>query len=225
MLSDSEIMSLYTSKVKRPRSYFTQYERVPRCPVKSWGYSWQDFDFPRVHAILDFKNWISKHNITSENMAYTCDSDPELEFISRRTSTFLPYPTYDLHTISSTHSEAFDFFLFNQTLEHLQNPFIAVKSIYDTLKPGGYCFTSVPTINIPHTTPYHYGGFNPMGLAIMFKHAGFEILEIGQWGNLEYIKTIFERQSWVGYNTLNRNGIVTNEELNVCQCWILAKKL
>lgn len=225
MLTDSEIMELYVSKVKRPVSYFTQYEKVPPCPVKSWGYSWQDFDFPRVHAILDFRRWISDYNIKPESLAYTCDTDPELEFITQQRSVYIPYPNYDLHTIGTQFKDEFDFFLFNQTIEHLQNPFIAVQSIYETLKPGGYCFTSVPTINIPHTTPYHYGGFNPMGLAIMFKNAGFEVVEIGQWGNLDYIKTIFERQGWIGYNTLNRNGIVTNEENNVCQCWILAKKI
>jgi SAM-dependent methyltransferase len=173
---------------------------------------------------LDFKKWIAKHNIVPETIGYTCTTDPELEFISYTTSTYLPYPQFDRHTISTRHSSAFDFFLFNQTLEHLQNPFVAVKSIFDTLKPGGYCFTSVPTINIPHSTPYHYGGYNPMGLAAMFVHAGFEITEMGQWGNLKYLTTIFTRQSWVGYNTLNQNGRVSNEENNVCQCWILARK-
>ena len=224
MLSDDELMTLYTSKVKLPPSYFTQYERVPQCPVKAWNYAWMDRDFPRVHTVLDFKSWVAKHGIAPESIAYTCTTDPELEFITRSKETYLPYPEYDLHTISNHHTNAFDFFLFNQTIEHLQNPFAAVKSIYDTLKPGGYCFTSVPTINIPHSTPYHYGGYNPMGLAVMFRHAGFEVVEIGQWGNLEYINTIFSRQGWVGYNTLNRGGRITNEELNVCQCWILARK-
>jgi SAM-dependent methyltransferase len=147
-----------------------------------------------------------------------------LEFIKSTTIVRLPYPQYDLHTISSHYTNAFDFFLFSQTLEHLQNPFAAVKSIFDTLKPGGYCFTSVPTINIPHSTPYHYGGYNPMGLAVMFVNAGFEIIEMGQWGNLEYIKQIFTQFSWVGFKTLNRDGRVINEENNVCQCWVLVRR-
>ena len=217
-------MTLYRNKVKRPAEYFRQYERVPPCPIRSWGYSWKDNDFPRVRIVLDFIQWIQRYNIRPESLAYTYDTDPELEFIPHTRSIHLPYPQFDLHTISTRYTDAFDFFLFNQTLEHLQNPFVAVKSIFDTLKPGGYCFTSVPTINIPHSTPYHYGGYNPMGLAVMFAHAGFEIIEMGQWGNIEYLTTIFARQSWVGYDTLNRNGYVSNEENNVCQCWILAKK-
>jgi SAM-dependent methyltransferase len=224
MLTDDEIMTLYTTKVKHPAEYFTQYYQLPPCPVKSWNYQWQDFDFPRVHILLDFRKWIQRYNIHSTSLAYTCEGDPELEFITRDTATYLPYPEFDLHVISNHYTNTFDFFLFNQTLEHLQNPFIAVKSIFDTLKPGGYCFTSVPTINIPHSTPYHYGGYNPMGLAVIFVNAGFEILEMGQWGNLEYLTTIFTSKTWVGYNTLNRNGRVSNEEGNVCQCWILARK-
>jgi SAM-dependent methyltransferase len=224
MLTDDELLELYTTKVKKPSSYFTDLTVVPPCPIRSWGYKWGNNDFPRVRILLDFKAWIEKHGIRPDVLACTYDTDPELEFIQSNTLVKLPYPQYDLHTISSQYRDAFDFFLFNQTLEHLQNPFVAVKSIFDTLKPGGYCFTSVPTINIPHSTPFHYGGYNPMGLAVMFVTAGFNIVEIGQWGNLEYINHIFKKFSWVGYDTLNKHGRVSNEENNVCQCWILARK-
>jgi len=224
MLTDDELLELYTTKVKKPQSYFANLTAVPPCPIKSWGYKWGDNDFPRVRIFLDFKAWIEKHGIRPDVLAATCDTDPELDFIQSNTLVKLPYPKYDLHTVSSHYRDAFDFFLFNQTLEHLQNPTVAVKSIFDTLKPGGFCFTSVPTINIPHSTPFHYGGYNPMGLAVMFVTAGFQIVEIGQWGNLEYINHIFKQFGWVGYDTLNKNGRVTNEENNVCQCWILARK-
>jgi len=225
MLSDDELMTLYTTKVKHEPAYFSRRELLPPCPIKSWGYNWGNKDFPRTHTVLDFKDWVDMYKIRPDVLACTCDMDPELEFIQANTVVKLPYPPNDLHSISSHYTNVFDFFLFSQTLEHLQNPFIAVKSIFDTLKSGGYCFTSVPTINIPHSTPYHYGGYNPMGLAVMFIHAGFEIVEIGQWGNLEYINHIFKNFGWVGYNTLQKNGRVTNEENNVCQCWILAKKV
>jgi hypothetical protein len=63
-----------------------------------------------------------------------------------------------------------------------------------------------------------------MGLAMMFKNAKFDIIEIGQWGNYEYINKIFQTYSWLGYDSLQRDGVVTNEERNVAQCWILARK-
>ena len=60
-----------------------------------------------------------------------------------------------------------------------------------------------------------------MGLAMLFKSANFEIVEIGQWGNLEYITKMFSTHDWPGLNVLQN---IRNEEKNVCQCWILAKK-
>ena len=220
--TESEIHYIYNLNVKLPISYFKKYEIVPKCPVYALNYDWQNIDFPRVWCTLDFKEWMDKYNIKSENMAYTCEFDYELEFIEYNKKVLLEYPLYDLHNLEYT--EEFDFFLFNQTIEHLYNPFIAVKNIYNSLKPGGYVFTSVPTLNIPHNTPIHFNGYNPMGLAMLFKSTGFNIIEIGQWGNCDYIQKLFKNQSWPGYIDLNINGTITNEELNVCQCWILARK-
>ena len=222
LFTSDEIHQIYKEKVKLPKSYFNKYEFVPSCPVRMWNYSWGNHDFPRVWTILDFKEWIEKYNIKPESMAYTNSTDIELEFIESSNKTLLEYPPHDLHTLNI--KEEFDFFLFNQTIEHLYNPFIAIENIYNSLKPGGYVFTSVPTINIPHLTPIHFNGYNPMGLAMLFKSAGFEIIEIGQWGNYDYIKNLWGSQGWTGYDTLNINGKITNEEANVCQCWILARK-
>ena len=47
----------------------------------------------------------------------------------------MPYPKFDLHTISNHYQNEFDFFIFNQTLEHLYNPFETVKQIYELVKP------------------------------------------------------------------------------------------
>jgi hypothetical protein len=63
-----------------------------------------------------------------------------------------------------------------------------------------------------------------MGLAVLFLSAGFEIVEIGQWGNFDYIQRLFGTQTWPGYDMLQQNNFVSNEENNVCQCWILARR-
>ena len=223
-LSDEEIATLYATKVKRPAEYFALYTVLPHCPVKTWNYSWDGRDFPRTHIVLEFRDWINKHGIVADALGVTCKFDPEIEFLPYNTITEIPYPPNDMHVVGTAHPSAFDFFLFNQTLEHLQDPVSAVKSVYDSLKPGGYCFTSVPTINIPHSTPYHYGGYTPMGLAVMFAQAGFDIIEMGQWGNRQYINKMFEMMGWPDYGQLQQNGVVTNEDFNVCQCWILVRK-
>jgi len=224
MFTQEEIEKIYIEKVKLPNSYFNKYIPFPSCPVKCFNYNWSYHDFPRNCCILDFIEWNKKYNFNISKLGYTSEGDPELEFIKYSQKTLLPFPKYDLHLISNSFIDEFDFFLFNQTLEHLYNPFEAVKQIYKIIKPGGYVFTSVPTINIPHMTPFHFNGFTPMGLAMLFKSANFEILEIGQWGNFDYINKMWKTHEWPGYNELNKNNIIANEEKNVCQCWILAKK-
>jgi SAM-dependent methyltransferase len=225
MFTEEQIKEIYYRHVNLPSSYFKKYETLPPCPVRGWSYSWQNYDFPRNWCVLDFIEWIHTYGIeTPRHLAYTCDTDPELEFITPASKTKIEYPPHDLHTIGNTFQNTFDFFIFNQTLEHLYNPFEAVTSIYTTLLPGGYVFASVPTINIPHSTPIHYGGYNPMGLAMIFKQAKFDIIEIGQWGNYEYIQKLFATHSWPGYNMLQKDGVITNEPRNVAQCWILARK-
>ena len=222
--TDTEIQELYDTKVKLPASYFKKYEKLPPCPREFHKYTWYKNDFPRNWGILDFIEWIKKYNIKHVgHLGHTYD-DPEIEFLPYNKATYLPYPGYDLHTISKSFKDEFDFFIFNQTLEHLYNPFQALSEIYKTVKPGGYVFTSVPTISIPHGVPFHFGGFTPMGLAMMVKTAGFEVVEMGQWGNYEYIQKLWGTHGWPAYRDLQRDGVIVNEERNVCQCWILAKK-
>ena len=74
LFTESEIINIYNSNVKLPESYFKKYEILPNCPVHAWNYSWQNFDFPRVWTVLDFKEWINKYNIKSESLAYTSSS-------------------------------------------------------------------------------------------------------------------------------------------------------
>lgn len=228
--TEAEIKEIYEKHVKLPPSYFKKWEKFPVCPVKRWGNRWAHYDFPRCWCVLDFKEWITKHNIKANKLAFTSETDPELEFIEAKEKFFLSFPPYDLHNLSSTieklhQGQKFDFFLFNQTIEHLYDPYMAVCEIFKVMEEGGYVFTSVPNINIPHSTPIHYGGFNPMGLAMIFKASGFDIIEIGQWGNLKYIQDMFAKQAWPCFRELrDGDGRVINEEKNVCQCWILARK-
>lgn len=128
---------IYLSKVKLPREYFLKYENFPQCPVKQYNYKWDNQDFQRNCCILDFIEWTKKYNLRNvEHIGCTYDTDPELEFITSMKKTCIPFPPYDLHTISQYFKNEFDFFIFNQTLEHLYNPFEAVKQIYEIVKPG-----------------------------------------------------------------------------------------
>lgn len=184
-------------------------------------------DFPRVPCLLDFKEWIRVYDIKPNKMLCTDYEDFELNYINPEKLHIFKYDGHngDLHTMDLQDKD-YDFFLFSQTMEHLYNPILCLKNIYEHLRPGGWVFTSVPTINIPHMTPFHFSGIYPMGLALAFMSVGFELVEIGQWGNLNYISCIFSNHQWPDYYKLLTlgSGQITNEEHNVAQCWILARK-
>lgn len=221
VFSERELMEIYNNIVKKDSNYFKKNNPLPNCPIISWNFNWSGHDLPRNFAILDFREWIKKHNISNgQELGITGKDDPELNFLNYNNKNLLSYPPYDLHKYYSIFNNKFDFFIFNQTIEHLYNPFLALENIYKYIKSGGYIYTSVPTINIPHLTPIHYNGYNPMGLALLFISVGFEVLETGQWGNYEYINKLFKDHKWPDANKVSH----INEEKNVAQCWILAKK-
>jgi hypothetical protein len=99
-----------------------------------------------------------------------------------------------------------------------------MKNLYDHMAEGGYLFTSMPTINIPHMVPVHFNGYTPMGLTMLMLSVGFKVLEVGFWGNLDYIKYIFENQSWPDIKNLIKDGKITNDKYCEAQCWILVQK-
>lgn len=228
IFEEDEIINIYENKVKKDINYFNK-KLIKECPVKKWNFSWKNKDAPRCFCIQDFIEWVNKYNLKNcKNLGYTADSDPELEFLNYENKTLYLYDKVDevskkknndLHTFVA--SSKHDFFLFNQTLEHVYNPYKVVENIYNNLETGGCVFTSVPTINIPHDTPFNFSMWYPMGLALLFKSAGFEILEIGQWGNFNYINKLFSSHGWPDIY----NCGIENEEKNVVQCWILARKL
>lgn len=230
LASNEEINALH-EKIKLPAEYFKKHERMPACPIQRMSHNWNRYDHPRCLCILDFKEWIEKHNISINRLAYTYD-DFELELLTGRfepkEKVFLPYPPFDLHTFSEEflqREKKVDFFLFNQTLEHVQSPFQVVKSISQVVEKDGYVFTSVPTINIPHMTPFHFQGIYPIQLALLFVQNGFEVVEMGQFGSLKYIEKMFQMYGWPDWRVINTNGRIINEDKHVAQCWILARKL
>jgi SAM-dependent methyltransferase len=220
MLSEFDINNIY-EKVKLPDSYYTKYENCINIDA-----SLQNSDYPRVVSLYDFEEWVNKYELnTLKIIGTTYKDDPEFKFFKENQIIELKYPYYDLHKYYDDYENMFDLFIFCQTLEHLYNPLLALKNIYKYVKSGGYVFTNLPTLNIPHLTPFHYGGFTPMGLAVLFVQAGFEIVEVGQWGNINYIVKLFSNHAWPTINDLIHNNRIVNEEKNVCQCWILARKI
>ena len=227
LLSEEEIVELYNKHVCKSNEYYRkandEYHKLSNLEKSKWFPK----DFPRLASTFDFKEWVEKYNLKHVGkLLSTCATDVELEYITYDNITISDYSTnknYDLHTIDLGEKD-YDMIIFNQTLEHLYNPFIAMKNLFDHLKPGGYLYTTVPTINIPHMVPFHFWGMTPTGLCGLGASVGFNVLECGYWGNLSYINHIFTHFGWPNTSDIMINGMIENVDHCQSQTWSLFQK-
>lgn len=228
LFSEDEIVKIYEKYVLKDESYYNKSNDRYQNMSKDDKEKFFNVDFPRVSSLFDFCDWIEKYDIKSGNsLLSTHSGDYELEYINYENISYFDYRGNgigDLHTINLEKKD-YDFVIFNQTLEHLYNPFIGMKNLFDHIKPGGYLYTTVPTINIPHMVPFHFWGITPIGLCMLSKSVGFDICECGFWGNYEYLGYLFTYNDWPNNDAVfDDNGKINNVDLCMSQTWILVQK-
>ncbi len=225
------IEKLYNEFVKV--NYTDEYKnRYLDLPVnknnKKWR--WEGKDFPRVISLLEFERYIEKYQFNIDSLLiFNGPDDPEIEYLDGRVkriyeANFDADPDkFDLHTLDMPQKD-FDFVCLHQTLEHVYNPHQCLANIKSHMRDGGYLYINVPACNAPHSEPYHfYTGFTPMGLAAIAYQTGYKILEIGQWGNAEYLVKLWTRNpGWSDYTQLKTPGV--NETDNPVITWCLLQK-
>lgn len=227
LFAENDIIETYNNHVKKPQSYYSKANDRYKQFSENEKKKYYNIDFPRVASIFDFVDWIEKYNLKNvKSLLSTYSGDYELEYINSEETIFCEYSKgeNDLHTLNLNKKD-FDFIVFNQTLEHLYNPFVCMKNLFDHLKPGGYLYTTVPTINIPHMMPFHFWGITPIGLCMLSKSVGFEICECGYWGNYEYLGYIFTHGGWPNTDDVtDENGNIKTTDLCQSQTWVMVKK-
>lgn len=82
----------------------------------------------------------------------------------------------DIHAMP-LETNSFDCVVCTGTLEHVQDPWQAIREIYRVLKPGGIVHIDVPFIQGFHADPSDYWRFTREGLRLLCK--SFEELEAG----------------------------------------------
>lgn len=230
-INHHKIQELYNKFVAAnyTEEYKNRYVNLPTHKNnKKW--KWEGKDFPRVISLLEFETFIIKYNFDIENLLiFNFDSDPELEYLEGRVKNIdnINYEedttNNDLHSLNLPRKD-YDFVCLHQTLEHVYNPHQCLNNIKDHMKSGGYLYINVPACNAPHSEPYHYfTGFTPMGLTAIAHQLDFEILEIGQWGNVEYHLKLWTRNpGWSDFTQLENPGV--NEIENPIITWGLFRK-
>lgn len=227
-MTDYDIEDVYNTYIKPyiNNEYILRYVPLP-LKKNNLPWKWEGKDFARVIALLEFERFVEKNKICFKKaLSINSDNDPEWYYVSALRVESIDYEkhpnVYDLHVLNLP-SKDYDFVMVNQTLEHVYDPICCLQNIYDHMCPGAILYLNIPVQSIPHNTPFHhYTGFTSTGLGMMVKAAGFNILSIGQWGNVEYVTKMYQSHSWPDYRKLANPGI--NDFTCPVIAWIFAKK-
>lgn len=90
----------------------------------------------------------------------------------------------------------FDTIICTAVLEHVENPEEIVPEFWRVLKPGGLVIASVPFLQPEHKSPTDFQRYTRDGLARLFTHHGFEVVE------LKPLYTVYHTLHWIVHEWL-----------------------
>ncbi len=140
-----------------------------------------------------------------------------LDLFPRRTE--LTYVS-DIQDMPAVPSASYNSAICLEVLEHVADPFRAIREIYRILAPGGVLIASAPHLSRLHDPPHDYFRYTNFGLQSMLEQVGFRIVCIRQRGGLlsflgHQISTILLAFVW------NREWI--RKVVWVVNSWLIAK--
>lgn len=115
-----------------------------------------------------------------------------------REYTALHYPEFDVCT--SPAPGQFDVVLCDQVLEHVVDPWAAMRTLRDLCRPEGHVIVSTPFLLRIHHEPMDYWRFTSDGLRVLLEGAGLAPVTVQQWGNRSCVQANFRtwavRRPW-----------------------------
>lgn len=100
----------------------------------------------------------------------------------------LSYPEFDL-CAPLAYQRRFDVVICEQVIEHVEDPWAAAENLRALCAPGAELIISTPfLIKIhEHWGMRDYWRFSPRGLRTLLERCGFEVEQLGSWGNRECV--------------------------------------
>jgi SAM-dependent methyltransferase len=112
-----------------------------------------------------------------------------------RTFTSLDYPAFDVCAPAGDEG-TFDVVICEQVIEHVVDPFLAVRNLRALTRPGGHVVVSTPFLIRVHELPMYgmrdYWRFTPNGMRRLLESAGLEVSAVGSWGNRRCVAANFD---------------------------------
>lgn len=134
----------------------------------------------------------------------------------------LDYPAFDLCAPLAGQGP-YDVVICEQVLEHVVDPWTAVRNLRGLCAPGGHVIVSTPFLVRVHELPMYgmrdYWRFTPHGLETLLAGAGLDVEAVGAWGNRRCVTGNFDR--WPAYR---RWHSLANEPDLPVQVWAFARR-
>ncbi|CAE7759667.1 Pde12 [Symbiodinium pilosum] len=86
--------------------------------------------------------------------------------------------------------ESIDLILCPFIFEHVSQPWVAIRTLARTLRPGGFIVWAAPMYQRYHGSPHDYYRYTPKGVAALAKHAGLEVKRLFAPGDLSLVNGV-----------------------------------
>jgi SAM-dependent methyltransferase len=87
----------------------------------------------------------------------------------------------------------FDVVLCEQVLEHVVDPWRAIRTLHDLARAGGHVVITTPFLFRLHNDPEDFWRFTPDGMKVLVRSAGLEVLKVDTWGNRAAVRGLLGR--------------------------------
>jgi len=133
----------------------------------------------------------------------------------------LNYPEFDL-CAPVDQDRKWNVVICEQVLEHVIDPFGAVRNLRELCSPGGHLVITSPFLIKQHELPMYgmmdYWRFTPRGLTVMLEDAGFVVKQVETWGNRQGV--LGNLGPWASFRPWH--SLHNNPEVAV-QIWAFAR--